>query len=352
MVKGRAHHQWFHVSTRRTWATADSSIVDYYRKAGLVIFGKSNTPELGLEPVTEPEFVRALRAIPGTFRARRAAPRAGRRRRWPADRAGGARQRWWRLDPGASVLLGPVRHEADPGAGCRRRPNNEGWGGFSIQHAVHPFCARQRRPAGRRAQAPARRSLLGAGRRSGRIWRRRPATRASCASPSAPRRCRPAASWTRRCAQAVREAAKLCESLGHQVEEVKVPGDAAGARNRVGPDHRLECRRRPGRRGRPKGAGPSSRARWMAFTLGFLPVRKDHRRQRLHPRAESCPCLRPVAGDAVRHPRHSAAVHHGPAPPFRSAGCAAIRRTPKATPSACSTSCPTRRRSTSAANRP
>src|SRR3989442_715370 len=35
---------------------ADSAIVENYRKAGLVIFGKTNTPELGLEPVTEPEL--------------------------------------------------------------------------------------------------------------------------------------------------------------------------------------------------------------------------------------------------------------------------------------------------------
>jgi len=37
-------------------APADSAIVTAYREAGLVIFGKTNTPEFGLEPVTEPEY--------------------------------------------------------------------------------------------------------------------------------------------------------------------------------------------------------------------------------------------------------------------------------------------------------
>ena len=35
-------------------AAADSAIVAAYRKGGLVILGKTNTPEFGLEPVTEP----------------------------------------------------------------------------------------------------------------------------------------------------------------------------------------------------------------------------------------------------------------------------------------------------------
>ncbi|HYD44543.1 MAG TPA: amidase family protein, partial [Phenylobacterium sp.] len=35
---------------------ADSAIVAAYKRAGLVIFGKTNTPEFGLMPVTEPEF--------------------------------------------------------------------------------------------------------------------------------------------------------------------------------------------------------------------------------------------------------------------------------------------------------
>ncbi len=35
-------------------AAADSALVAAYRAAGLVMFGKTNTPEFGLQPVTEP----------------------------------------------------------------------------------------------------------------------------------------------------------------------------------------------------------------------------------------------------------------------------------------------------------
>ncbi|MEW6018563.1 MAG: amidase family protein, partial [Pseudomonadota bacterium] len=42
-------------------AEADSAIVAAYRRAGLVIFGKTNTPEFGLAPVTEPTLFGASR---------------------------------------------------------------------------------------------------------------------------------------------------------------------------------------------------------------------------------------------------------------------------------------------------
>ncbi len=42
-------------------AETDSAIVTAYRQAGLVIFGKTNTPEFGLAPVTEPALFGATR---------------------------------------------------------------------------------------------------------------------------------------------------------------------------------------------------------------------------------------------------------------------------------------------------
>src|SRR6185312_9152823 len=36
--------------------TRDATIVERLRRAGLVIFGRTNAPELGLLPVTEPEL--------------------------------------------------------------------------------------------------------------------------------------------------------------------------------------------------------------------------------------------------------------------------------------------------------
>ncbi|MFZ3006035.1 MAG: amidase family protein, partial [Phenylobacterium sp.] len=38
-------------------AAADSAITTAYRQAGLVIFGKTNTPEFGLMPITESTFL-------------------------------------------------------------------------------------------------------------------------------------------------------------------------------------------------------------------------------------------------------------------------------------------------------
>ena len=35
-------------------AEADSPLTSLYKAAGLTIFGKTNTPEMGLEPITEP----------------------------------------------------------------------------------------------------------------------------------------------------------------------------------------------------------------------------------------------------------------------------------------------------------
>ena len=43
---------------------ADSELVTRYRKAGLVFVAKTNTPEFGLAPVTEPEAL-GVCAIPG-----------------------------------------------------------------------------------------------------------------------------------------------------------------------------------------------------------------------------------------------------------------------------------------------
>jgi Asp-tRNA(Asn)/Glu-tRNA(Gln) amidotransferase A subunit family amidase len=59
-------------------AAIDATLVERYKRAGLVIFGKTTTPELGLAPSTETTLTGST-AIRGTRRAprgdRRAAPR-------------------------------------------------------------------------------------------------------------------------------------------------------------------------------------------------------------------------------------------------------------------------------------
>lgn len=117
-------------------AKTDSELFARYERAGLVIFGKTNTPELGIMPVTEPELHGAtknphdLRHVPG-------------------GSSGGS---------AAAVAAGivPVAHAGDGGGSIRipasccglfglkptrgRMPLGpdvgEGWNGFVVPHAV------------------------------------------------------------------------------------------------------------------------------------------------------------------------------------------------------------------------
>ncbi len=114
---------------------ADNAIVSSYRAAGLVMFAKTNTPEFGLEPVTEPELFGPCRNP------------------WDLTRTSGGSSG----GAGAAVAAGivPAAHASDGGGSIRIpaaccglfglkptrgrvsvAPANEGWGGFSIQHAV------------------------------------------------------------------------------------------------------------------------------------------------------------------------------------------------------------------------
>ena len=116
-------------------AEADSAIVAAYRRAGLVLFGKTNTPEFGIATVTEPV------ASGPTLNP------------WnvdytPGGSSGGA---------AAAVASGivPAAHGSDGGGSIRTpasccglfglkpsrgrvslSPGGEGWGGLSVQHAL------------------------------------------------------------------------------------------------------------------------------------------------------------------------------------------------------------------------
>lgn len=212
-------------------APADSAIVTAYRKAGLVIFGKTNTPEFGLEPVTEPEFFGPT-LNPWDLT------------RTPGGSSGGA----------ASAVAGgvvPAAHASDGGGSIRTpaaccglfgmkpsrgrvssSPAGEGWGGASVQHAVTrsvrdsallldvicqpvagdpyylappvtPFAEEVRRDPGKLRIGVIPRALDG-----GEI--------------------------DAECAAAVADVAKLCASLGHSVEEVALDLDFAGVRDAAG----------------------------------------------------------------------------------------------------------------------
>ena len=116
-------------------AADDSALVAAYRQAGLVLFGKTNTPEFGLAPVTEPALFGPSRN-PWNLE------------RTPGGSSGGA---------AAAVAAGivPAAQASDGGGSIRipasccglfglkpsrgrvsMAPAGEGWGGLSVIHAV------------------------------------------------------------------------------------------------------------------------------------------------------------------------------------------------------------------------
>ena len=117
-------------------ADHDSTLVTRYREAGLVIFGKTNSPELGLNPVTEP---------------REYGPS---RNPWDIDRTPGGSSGGAAAAVAAGIL--PVAHASDGGGSIRipasccglvglkpsrgRIPQGpdkaEGWAGQSTSHVV------------------------------------------------------------------------------------------------------------------------------------------------------------------------------------------------------------------------
>lgn len=196
----------------------DSTLIALYRKAGLVLFAKTNTPELGLACVTEP-VANGVTRNPWNLE------------RTSGGSSGGA---------AAAVAAGiaPAAHGSDGGGSIRipasccglfgmkpsrgrvsLAPAGEGWGGLSVQHALTrsvrdsaalldiaavpqpgdpywldpprtPFLEEVAKPPGRLRMAFTTSTL---------IWGE---------TEPAP-------------AEAVRKAARLCESLGHDVEDAK-----------------------------------------------------------------------------------------------------------------------------------
>jgi amidase len=201
----------------------DSATTAAYEKAGLVIFGKTNTSEFGLTPVTEPVLYGPSRNPWDLTRT-------------PGGSSGGS---------AAAVASGvvPAAHGTDGGGSLRNpasccglfgfkpsrgrvslAPRAEGWGGALTEHALTrsvrdsaalldlvsrpqagdpyflappsaPFVTEVARPPGRLRIGFTTAALAG-----GEI------------DPA--------------CAEAVTAAARLCQSLGHQVEEIKPPASA------------------------------------------------------------------------------------------------------------------------------
>ena len=204
-------------------APSDSGITTAYKQAGLVIFGKTNTPEFGLMPITEPTLLGPCRNPWDVART-------------PGGSSGGA---------ASAVAAGivPAAHASDGGGSIRTpasacglfgmkpsrgrvsfAPMGEGWGGASVQHAVtrsvrdsaallDAICRPQ--PGDPYyLDAPERAFAQEVGRAPGTL--RIAMFPGALASPA----------LDPECAAAVLDAGRLCESLGHRVEEfTSLPGD-------------------------------------------------------------------------------------------------------------------------------
>ena len=212
-------------------AAADSPLTAAYRSAGLSVFGKTNTPEFGLWPVTESELLGVCRNPWDVSRT-------------PGGSSGGA---------AAAVAAGivPAAHASDGGGSIRTpaaccglfglkpsrgrvsfAPLGEGWAGASVHHAVTRSVrdsavlldvACQPQPGDPYFLAPPERPFAEeAAREPGalRIGFTTVAMQAPGLDPE--------------CEAAVRETAKLCEQLGHHVEEVQIPGDVAAMQAAAG----------------------------------------------------------------------------------------------------------------------
>ncbi len=206
-------------------ADHDSEIVARMKRAGLVIAGKTNTPEMGIAPSTEPRLFGPTRnpwkpthSAGGSSGGAAAAVAAGMLPMAHATDGGGS----IRIPASACGLFGlkptRARNPAGPDAG-------EGWSGASIGHAVtwtvRDSAALLDATSGPDvgdpywAPPPARPFLQEVGRDPGRLrvtlnvtpW---------IEAPVDPE-----------CADAARDAAKLCASLGHHVEEARPEIDAA-----------------------------------------------------------------------------------------------------------------------------
>ncbi|HLZ76688.1 amidase [Phenylobacterium sp.] len=212
-------------------ADADSALTTAYKAAGLTIFGKTNTPEFGLWPFTESEYLGVCRNPWDLSRT-------------PGGSSGGA---------AAAVAAGivPAAHASDGGGSIRTpasccglfgmkpsrgrvsfAPAGEGWAGASIQHAVTrsvrdsavllDVSCRPQPGDPYFLPAPERPFAEEAAREPGRLK-----IAVFAGAMQAP-------GIDPECEAAVRETARLCESLGHDVEEATIPGDVAAMQAAAG----------------------------------------------------------------------------------------------------------------------
>jgi amidase len=250
-------------------AAEDSAIVKSYRKAGLVIFGKTNTPEFGLAATTEPVLFGPSRNPWNTGRT-------------TGGSSGGA---------AAAVAAGivPAAHASDGGGSIRTpasccglfglkpsrgrvsmAPAGEGWGGLGVQHVVSRSVRDSAALLDIECQpqsgdpyfiAPPERPFVEeVGRDPGKLRIGFTTGALTWGTPDP------------QCVRAVRETAALCASLGHDVEETLLPGNyqmmAMGVNIVVGSNVAALLDREAERRGSPIREEELEKLTWLVYQEG------------------------------------------------------------------------------------
>ena len=253
-------------------ADHDSAYVTRCKKAGLVIFGRTSTPEFGLNPTTEPRLYGAYpqslepRALAGRLLGRRGG--SGDRRRPP----GGARHRRRRLDPHPRRPVRPVRAQAVARRASRWRPTPARAGAGSpsatssaaacATRALMLDCTAGAEPGDPYAAPTPERPFVEA--------LQRPARKLRIAMMLQDHR---GAKLHPECEKAVRGAAKLCASLGHIVEEADPKLDLVALRPLNATIAAANIARDLGLRWKALGREPNRRRRrggtWAVYQRGL-----------------------------------------------------------------------------------
>ena len=206
-------------------AVDDSALVADYKRAGFVIFGKTNTPEFGLVGITEPELWGATLnpwnlelTCGGSSGGSASAVAAGIVPAAQASDGGGS----IRIPASCCGLFGfkPSRGRVS------MAPGGEGWGGLTVLHAL----TRSVRDSAAILDASCRPEV------GDPYWLAPPKTPFADDVSRDPRPLRIGlittnmygAALDTECETALRDSARLCESLGHNVEEIGTPPGVEG----------------------------------------------------------------------------------------------------------------------------
>ncbi len=266
MLKGARTTQGSRFFADAPPATSDTTLVERFKQAGVIIFGKTTTPELGLAPSTETSLTGATRnpwnlslTAGGSSGGAAAAVAAGFAPLAHGSDGGGS----IRIPASCCGLFGlkPTRARIPSGPLV-----GEGWGGLSVHHvlsrSVRDSAAMLDATEGPadgdpyQVQRPERPYLEEVSAPPGRLkiaLQRRPLSGAAVAPE---------------CESALEDAGRLMESLGHSVDEAQPSGDWGELSHAmwvlVATNVSLSLKRRASELGRSVSADDVDRVTWSA----------------------------------------------------------------------------------------